>query len=320
MRILITGGTGLIGRALVEALAGEGHEIVILTRSPDRERDLPAGVRTAGWDAKTPEGWGELLLHPGDPGSTGGTGGTGIVHLAGESVVEGRWTDAKKRAIRDSRIDSTRAIVEAVEAAVERGAEPPRFLLQGSAVGYYGDRGDEVLTETSEAGDPEDDFLVAVARDWEAASEPLERRGVRRVLLRTGVVLDDRGGALPRMAMPFKIFLGGPLGDGRQWVPWIHRDDEVGAIRFLLERPDAAGAYNLSAPHPKTNRELSKTLARTLGRPCLFPVPRVALHLVLGEMAEILLASQRVMPQRLEEAGFTFRFPELGGALEDLLS
>jgi uncharacterized protein len=270
-------------------------------------RDLPTGARAVGWDAKTPGGWGDLLLE----------GGTGIVHLAGESVAEGRWTEAKKRAIRDSRVQSTRAVAEAVEAASERGAEPPRFLLQASAVGYYGDRGDDVLTEGS---DPGEDFLAEVAREWEAASEPVERRGVRRVLLRTGVVLDDRGGALPRMAMPFKLFVGGPLGSGRQWVPWIHRDDEVGAIRFLLDRRDTSGAYNLTAPHPVTNRELSKTLARALGRPCLLPVPRVALQVLFGDMAEILLASQRVMPQRLEEAGYAFRYPGLAGALENLLS
>lgn len=314
MRILITGGTGLIGRALVDSLAGEGHEVIVLTRSPGRATGLPTGARPAGWDAETPEGWGELLVTA--PGE-GVEGGTGIVHLAGESVAEGRWTEAKKRAIRDSRVGSTRAVVAAVEAAAERGAEPPRWLLQASAVGYYGDRGDEVLTEAS---DPGDDFLAEVAKEWEAASAPVERRGVRRVLLRTGVVLDDEGGALPRMALPFKMFIGGPLGDGKQWVPWIHRRDEVGAIRFLLARDDASGPYNLTAPQPVTNRMLSETLARVLHRPCLLPVPRIMLHLAFGEMAEILLASQRVMPQRLEEAGFVFRHPTVGGALEDLLS
>ena len=313
MRILITGGTGLIGRALVASLSGEGHEVIVLTRNPDRAGDLPDGARPVGWDAETPDGWGELLTPA--PGK-GVEGGVGIVHLAGESVAEGRWTDAKKRAIRDSRVVSTQAVAAAVEAAAQRGGEPPHFLLQASAVGYYGDRGDEVLTEAS---DPGDDFLAEVAKEWEAASAPVETFGVRRVLLRTGVVLDDDGGALPRMALPFKLFIGGPLGDGSQWVPWIHQRDEVGAIRFLLARNDASGPYNLTAPQPVTNRELSRTLARVLHRPCLMPVPKTMLNLAFGEMAEIFLASQRVMPQRLEEAGYTFRHPSVGGALEDLL-
>lgn len=313
MRVLITGGTGLIGRALVASLAGEGHEVIVLTRNPDRAGDLPDGARPVGWDAETPEGWSELLTPAPEEGVEGGTG---IIHLAGESVAEGRWTEAKKSAIRDSRVLSTRAVVAAVEAAAERGGEPPHFLLQASAVGYYGDRGDDVLTEGS---DPGNDFLAEVAKEWEAASAPVETFGVRRVLLRTGVVLDDEGGALPRMALPFKMFIGGPLGDGKQWVPWIHQRDEVGAIHFLLARHDASGPYNLTAPQPVTNRELSKTLARVLRRPCLLPVPKAMLHLAFGEMAEILLASQRVMPQRLEEAGYTFRHPNVGGALEDLL-
>lgn len=316
MRILITGGTGLIGRALTASLAGEGHEVVVLSRSPERARDLPEGARAAAWDAETPDGWGDLLVDGGGDRGAGETGlDTGIVHLAGESVASGRWTEAKKRAIRESRVQSTRAVREAIEAAAAKG-RAPRFLIQASAVGYYGDRGDEVLTESSPPGD---DFLAGVAEDWEAASEPVERHGVRRVLLRTGVVLDDRGGALPRMAMPFRLFLGGPLGRGDQWVPWIHRDDEIGAIRFLIRRSEASGPFDLTAPHPVTNRELSRTLARTLGRPCLLPVPRAMLRLVFGDMAEVLLASQRALPQRLEEAGFSFRHAGLGGALEDLL-
>lgn len=313
MRILITGGSGLIGRALTAALAGEGREVVVLSRSPERVRDLPEGARAAGWDAETPDGWGDLLVA--EAAGNRGEEETGIVHLAGESVASGRWTEAKKRAIRDSRIRSTQAVRQAIEAAATRG-RAPRFLIQASAVGYYGDRGEEVLTESSAPGD---DFLARVAQDWEAASEPVERHGVRRVLLRTGVVLDDEGGALPRMALPFKMFIGGPLGSGDQWVPWIHRDDEVGAIRFLIRWHEISGPLNLTAPHPVTNRELSQTLARALGRPCLFPVPRTALRLMFGDMAAILLASQRVLPQRLEEAGFAFRHPGLGGALEDLL-
>jgi uncharacterized protein (TIGR01777 family) len=302
MRILITGGSGLIGGALVERLAAEGErEIVVLSRNPERMRGLPAGARAVGWDAETAAGWGELA-----------DGALGIVHLAGESVASGRWTDEKKRRIRDSRIASSRAVLAAVEAA----AVKPRFLLQGSAVGFYGDRGDEVLTEDRAPGN---DFLAGVCTEWEAVTEPVEALGVRRAVLRTGVVLAAEGGALPKMALPFKLGLGGRMGDGRQWMPWIHLADEVGAIRFLIDSEEAMGPFNLTAPRPETNRELSRVLARVLHRPSLFPAPRAALRLALGEMAEMLLASQRAVPGRLEAAGYRFLHPELEPALRDLL-
>lgn len=310
LRILVTGGTGLIGRPLVARLAAAGHDLVVLTRDPDRA-EPPPGARAVGWDAETAEGWGELV-----------DGDTVIVHLAGESVASGRWTEEKKEVIRCSRVHSS----EAVRQAVEGAATPPRALLQASAVGYYGDRGDEVLTEDAESADPEseDDFLAEVAREWEGATAAVEALGVRRVVLRTGVVLAKDGGALPRMALPFKIFLGGPLGGGRQWVPWIHLEDEVRAVVFLLERAarhveGIAGPFNLTAPEPVTNRQLSKAIARTLARPCWFPAPETALHLAMGEMAEMVLASQRAVPRRLEKLGFEFRYPRIASALEDLL-
>lgn len=299
--ILVTGGTGLIGRRLVEDLTRDGYPVVVLTRSPEKVTDLPDGARPAGWDAETLEGWGNLA-----------DGALGIVHLAGESVVGERWTEEKKRRMRSSRVESSRAVARAIEAAETK----PRFLLQASAVGYYGSRGDEILTETAEPGD---DFLARVSIEWEDATAGVEALGVRRPVLRTGIVLDPEGGALAQMLPPFKLGLGGPLSSGRHFMPWIHRADEVGAIRFLIEQDDATGPYNLTAPHPVRNRELARALGRVLHRPAVLPTPKLVLQLLFGEMAAILLASQRVVPNRLTEAGYAFRFSEIEPALEDLL-
>jgi uncharacterized protein len=301
MRVVITGGSGLIGGALARDLGAAGHDVVVLSRDPARLAALPPGVRAAGWDGRTGEGWSALLDDD-----------TAIVHLAGESIAAGRWTAARKRRIRASRVESGRAVV----AAVRQAARPPRALLQGSAVGYYGPCGDETVTEDHPPGD---DFLAGVCREWEASTAEVEALGVRRPLLRTGVVLATAGGALPRMALPFKMRIGGPLGNGRQWFPWIHVDDEVGAIRFLLEREDARGPFNLSAPHPVTNRELGHALGRALRRPSVMPTPAFALRLALGEMASMLLTGQRAVPARLLALGYTFRHPEIGAALADLM-
>lgn len=300
-RILITGGSGLIGRALTADLTAAGYQVIVLSRSPEKVQGLPAGARAAGWDGETADGWSPLA-----------DGAAGIVHLAGESVAEGRWSEEKKRRIRDSRIHSSRAVLAAVEAA----AVKPRFLLQGSAVGYYGPRGDDVVDETAPAGD---DFLAAVAVEWEAATAPAEALGVRRAILRTGVVLSDQGGALPKMALPFRLFAGGPVGSGEQYVPWIHIADEVAAIRFLAERDDARGPFNLTAPEPVTNAGLSRALGKALHRPSLLPAPGFALRLVFGEMADVLLTGQRALPRALTELGFSFRFPAIAPALADLL-
>lgn len=305
MRIVITGGSGLIGRALTRDLAGAGHEVVILSRSPEKVRGLPPGARAEGWSGDQPgntaEGWPSLL-----------DGETGIVHLAGESIASGRWTAEKKRRIRESRVGSGMAVLEGIRRAVEK----PRVLVQGSAVGYYGDAGDRVVTE----GDPPGrDFLADVCVEWEASTAEAEALGVRRPVIRTGVVLAREGGALPRMALPFRFFAGGPLANGRQWFPWIHLADEVGAIRFLLERDDADGPFNLTAPEPVTNREFSAALGRALHRPSLLPAPEFALRIALGEMADMLLHGQRAVPRRLQELGYVFRFAEPEAALRDLL-
>jgi uncharacterized protein (TIGR01777 family) len=301
MRIVITGGSGLIGSALARELGSAGHEVVVLTRDPSRAGALPPGTRAVQWDGKTPQGWGALLDE-----------GTAVVHLAGDSVGEGRWTDEKKRRIRQSRVESGQAVLAAIREAKSR----PPVLLQGSAVGYYGDCGDEVVEESHPAGT---DFLAEVCVEWEASTAEVEALGVRRPVLRTGIVLSDQGGALPRMALPFRLMAGGPLGNGRQWFPWIHMADEVGAIRFLLEREDAAGPFNLSAPEPATNRDFSRALGRVLARPSFAPAPGFALRLLLGEMADALLHGQRAVPRRLLDLGYVFRYPEAAGALRNLL-
>lgn len=300
-RILITGGSGLIGRPLTAELAAAGYEVVVLSRSPERVNGLPPGARAVGWDAETPSGWGGEA-----------DGALGIVHLAGESLADGRWTDAKKQRIWKSRVHSSLA----VQAAIHEAAVAPRFLVQASGVNYYGQRGDQVVTEDSPAGEG---FLPQVCMEWEEAAADVEELGVRRVVARSGVVLAREGGALPRMALPFKLYVGGRVGSGRQYMSWIHLEDQVAALRFLVEHATASGPFNLTAPHPVTNRELSRHLADVLGRPSLFPVPGFALRLLFGEMAEVLLEGQRVVPERLQRLGFSFRYPRLEEALRDLL-
>jgi uncharacterized protein (TIGR01777 family) len=301
MRIVIAGGSGLIGRAVAADLAAAGHEIVVLSRDPARHGALPQGVRAERWDGRSAAGWAALLDRE-----------AAILNLAGEGIAAGRWTAERKRRIRASREESSRAVVEAVRQAAVR----PRVLLQGSAVGYYGPTGDEPVTENHPPGD---DFLAETCAAWEAASAEVESLGVRRVLLRTGIVLARAGGALPQMVRPFRLGLGGPLGGGRQWMPWIHLADEVEAIRFLLEHDGASGPWNLTAPHPVTNRDFSRALAKALHRPSLLPAPRLALRLLLGEMSDMLLHGQRGLPRRLLDAHYLFRFPNLEPALRDLL-
>ncbi len=275
--------------------------MTVLSRSPDRLRGLPDGATAVAWDAKSVDQLTPLVA-----------GADAVVHLAGEGIADGRWSDERKRRIRDSRVDSSTAVAAAMAAAEPR----PGVLLQASAVGYYGAGGAEELTEESASGE---DFLAEICREWEAASASVESLGVRRAVLRTGIVLAREGGALAKMLPPFKLFAGGPLGDGRQYMPWIHLADEVGAIRFLLDSPDAAGPFNLTAPEPLTNRQFSRVLGRVLGRPSFMPAPAFALKLALGEMSKIVLEGQRALPRRLEQAGYRFRFPGLEAALRDLL-
>ena len=302
MKVIITGGTGLIGRALTRHLLQDGHEVIVLSRTPERYRDrMPAGCELVRWDGRTAAGWGHLA-----------DGADAIVNLAGANISAGRWTAARKRLIRDSRVNAGRAVVEAIRAASNK----PRVLVQASAVGYYGPRGDELVTEGTPAGN---DFLAQVAVEWEASTAEVEQWNVRRPIIRTGVVLSTEGGALQRMLLPFKLGLGGPMGSGRQWFPWIHIADEVGAIRFLIENERAHGPYNLVAPNPVRFAEFARALGRALHRPTPFRVPAWVLRLALGEMATVLLEGQRAIPRRLLDAGYAFLFQDIDSALEDLL-
>ena len=306
MRIIITGGTGLIGRALAADLAGDKHEVIVLSRAPERAAGLPIGVRAERWDARTAEGWGALA-----------DGADAIVNLAGESIsgqglIPGRWTAKLKGRVRESRLNAGRAVVQAVNAATHK----PHVVIQASGAGYYGAHGDEGVTEEAPAGN---DWFGQVAVEWEASTAPVEAMGVRRVIIRSGVVFSIEGGALPRMLLPFRLFAGGPLGSGRQWFPWIHITDEVGAIRFLIENQAASGPFNLTAPNLLTNAEFSRVAGRVLRRPAFVPVPAFALRLLFGEMSTVLLEGQRAISWRLQDLGFTFRFLEAEAALRDLL-
>jgi uncharacterized protein (TIGR01777 family) len=301
VKVIVAGGTGLIGSALVAELARDHDEVVVLTRQSPASVRLPAGVRAARWDGRTAAGWGELV-----------EGATAVVNLAGENVGAGRWTAARKQRLRASRLDAGAAIV----AAIERAADPPAVLIQASGISIYGDRGEAEIDEAAPAGE---DFLARLAVEWEASTAAVERRGVRRAILRTALVLAPRGGALPRLLLPLRLFAGGPLGDGRQGFPWIHLSDEVRAIRFLIERRDLAGPLNLVAPQTLAQRDFCRAAARALRRPCWLPAPAFALRLVLGEMAEMVLTGQRAVPRRLAAAGFAFRFPAVDAALADLL-
>ncbi len=307
MRVIITGGTGQIGRALAAALTAAGYAVIVLSRNPDRAERLPTGAQAVRWDGRTAEGWGALA-----------DGALAIVNLAGENLagsgfLPARWTAERKQRIRESRLAAGRAVVQAVTAAQVK----PRVVIQASGIGHYGHRGDEVVTEATAPGA---DFLAELTVAWEASTADVVALGVRHVSIRTGVVLSPHEGALARLLLPYRLFLGGPIGDGRQWLSWIHPADEVAAIRFLLEHPTAAGPFNLCAPEPLTNARFGHIIGRVLGRPSWLPVPAFALRLALGEVAAIVLEGQRALPQRLLDLGFRFRFPDAESALRDLLA
>jgi hypothetical protein len=301
MRIIITGGTGLIGRQLAASLQRDNHEVIVLSRTPDRRAGLPAGVRIVGWDGRSAAGWGQYA-----------DGAGAIVNLAGAGIADSRWSEQRQREIVESRINAGRAVVEAVQAA----AAKPAVVIQSSAVGYYGSRGDEVLTEASKPGN---DFLASVCIDWERSTEALDASGVRRVIIRTGIVLSTEGGALPKMLLPFKFFAGGKLGDGRQYFPWIHMADEVDAIRFLIDTPQASGPFNLAAPNAPTNAAFVKAVGEAMGRPSAVPAPAFALKAAFGEMSTVLLDGQRAEPTRLLGLGYRFRFTDPTAAVKNVL-
>jgi uncharacterized protein (TIGR01777 family) len=287
-RVAVTGGTGMIGRQVVDALRARGDEVTVLSRS------APGTVR-----------WAEPTSEPPPPEAIAGR--DGVVHLLGETVAQ-RWTAKAKRAIRESRELGTRHLVEGLSRLSE--AERPAALVSMSAIGVYGARGDERVDESGAAGD---DFLAGVVQAWEAEARKAEAHGIRVAVPRTGVVLASGGGALAKMLPPFKMGVGGPVAGGRQYVPWVHLDDVVGALLFLLDGGE--GTYNVTAPEPVTNKELSKTLGRALRRPAVMPVPALAIRALYGEMAWIVTTGVRAVPKRLLEAGYSFRRPDLDDAL-----
>jgi uncharacterized protein (TIGR01777 family) len=292
MRVLVTGGTGFIGSALVQSLRDRGDEAVVVSRHPDASRG------TVAWDTI------EREVERADA----------VVHLAGEPVAAGRWTPARLQSIRGSRVQSTERLARAIASASRK----PRVLVSGSAVGIYGMREDD--RELDESAPPGDDVLARITVEWEAAASPARDAGTRVVHPRTGIVLGRGGGALARMATPFRWFVGGPIGSGRQWVSWIHLRDTVRALLFALDRETLSGAFNLVAPNPVRMEDFAAAVARALHRPALLRVPSAALRLALGEgLAQALLTGQRALPRKLEDAGFTFEFPVVDQACADLL-
>jgi uncharacterized protein (TIGR01777 family) len=298
VKILVTGSSGLIGSALIPYLSGRDHVVVRLVRSETRQ-----GGDAIRWDPIA----GTL-----DRAAIEGL--DAVVHLAGEDISSGTWTAAKKARIRQSRVEGTRLLARAL-ASLDR---PPHVFACASAIGYYGDRGDEILTEESEPGTG---FLASVCRDWEGVATPAAEAGIRVVHLRIGVVLSAEGGALARMLGPFRMGMGGPLGSGRQYVSWVAVDDALGAIGHVLSAQALRGAVNVASPRPVTQSEFARTLGRVLGRPTVLGMPAFAVRLMFGEMAnELLLSSQRLEPVRLLSSGYEFRFPELDAALRHLLA
>lgn len=297
MRILICGASGLIGKALTKTLEAKGFELLLAGRkAPQDERQTKWTIEDGFAEPERLEGL------------------DAVIHLAGESVSALRWTDEKKASIRSSRVDGTRSVVDALAKLKSR----PKVLISGSAVGFYGDRDDEILTESSTAGD---NFLAQTCREWEAESRRAEDAGIRTVLLRTGIVLSKDGGALATMLLPFKMGVGGVIGDGKQWMSWISLDDEIRAIEFVLEHEEVRGAVNLVSPNPVTNQEFTAALGEVLYRPTFIPLPEFAVSMLLGEMGdELLLSSTRVVPARLEQLGFEWQFPDLKPALEHVLA
>ena len=293
MHVVITGASGLVGGALIAELRRRGVGVTGVSRNPRTHAAL-SGVNWTGWDGLT----------------DAVAGAAGVVHLAGEGIVDRRWNGERKAALRSSRIDSTRQVVQAIQASGEK----PGVLISASAVGYYGSHVERESTESAAAGD---DFLARLCIDWEAEAQG---SGVRTVNARMGIILANDGGALSRLLLPFKLGLGGPIGRGRAWWSWVHIDDVVGVILHALERNDVEGALNLTAPNPVRNGQFSSALGRALRRPALMPVPPLALKLALGEGAGVLLASQRILPTRTLETGYRFKYVDIDSALQDLVA
>jgi uncharacterized protein len=300
VRIVIAGGTGFLGSPLAEVYAEEGHDVRLLTRSLAPGQSLHEsgtgvpGITRVGWKPDGGAGAWRAAID----------GSDAVINLAGESIGDKRWTPVRKALLRDSRLLATRSLI----AAMAEVAKPPAVFVSISGVGYYGDGRDEVKTEDSPAGN---DFLAHLCQDWEAEARKATAPGLRVAIVRTGVVLERGGGALPRMLTPFRLFAGGRLGSGRQYLSWIHRLDWVEMIRWIVATNTANGTFNATAPHPVTNRQFSRALGRALHRPALLPAPGFALRLALGEFAASILTGQRVIPARAKTMGYHFRYPEI---------
>ena len=306
MNVLIAGGSGLVGQALTRELIQHGHSVFVLSRSPEKVDPTDKGFAIIGWDAKSTHGWGDVINQM-----------DAVVNLAG-SPLDGDnpfdiWlTEKRKKSIITSREDTTKALIQAIQEAEEK----PDVYVQASAVGYYGFSEDEIIDEAAPSGD---DFFSQVQQHHEKNTEILESMGIRRVLIRTGLVLDKDEGSLQYFLLQFRLFAGGRLGSGEQYYSWIHIKDEAAAIRKLLEDDRAEGPFNLTAPNPVKNKEFAKILGNVMNKPAFFVVPTFLLKLVLGEVAAIVLKGQRVVPKKLQDLGYKFQYPELEGALRDVL-
>jgi len=296
MKILVSGSHGLVGKTLIKALEIDGHEIYRLVRhAPDSSKEIEWSPERYSIAISMIEGF------------------DAVCHLAGESIASGRWSDEKKLKIRESRTKGTKLLSD----ALANLRHPPKTLISASAIGYYGNRGDEVLTEASAPGG---DFLSEVCVEWEKATEHATTMGIRVVNTRFGIILDKEGGALAKMLPPFRMGIGGRIGDGRQWMSWIALDDVVGALKFVLANEALSGPVNFVAPNPVTNAEFTKALGQALSRPTFFPIPAFGVRLAFGEMADaLLLSSQKVAPKTLQDAQYQFRYPELRNALQKIL-
>jgi uncharacterized protein (TIGR01777 family) len=302
MKIVVAGGSGFLGTALLTKLTDAGHSLVLLTRAQRSTTSLPGSVQLIQWNASTMGSW-----------STSIEGADAVVNLTGESIGGKRWSKHQKETLLSSRVNSTKAIVEAIRQATSK----PKVLVNQSAVGYYGNVPDGDVREDHPAGN---DFLSVICKQWEAEARNAESLGVRVVLPRTGIVLAKHGGALPRFFLPFNLFIGGPLGSGKQWFPWIHLDDEINALIFTLEHETISGPVNLAAPESATMKQFCTTLGKAMHRPSWAPVPGIVLKILLGEMAgPLILGGQKIVSTKLQAAGFRFKYPLLEMALKSVL-
>ncbi len=303
VRIMVIGATGFIGKALCPRLLEEGYEVIALSRSKEKgEKILGTQVKVVEWDGRSGKGWLDYA-----------NGAHAVVNLAGENIGAGRWTPKRKKAILQSRLDAGRAVVEAAKSVEKK----PAVIIQASAIGYYGSRGEEIVDESSPPGEG---FLVDVVKQWELSTKEVESQKIRRVIIRSSVVLGKEGGVFLRLVKPFRLFVGGHLGSGKQWFSWIHLEDEVNAILFLIKREDLKGVFNLAAPHQMTQKDFVRIMGKIMKRPSWLPVPGLVLRTIFGEMAkETLLSGQRVSPKRLLDGGYRFLYPEAELALMEIL-